>query len=223
MSNSGGERYVPTPRAGGVRRFIENEKWDLHADEYREKQEHARMAGRYGTDLLGESATEEDLVAYAAMLSQEAFQADEERRQSLTPNAKASSRASPAPESRHTPLRQSSVASTQPADDFDADLEEAIKRSLALESSSPGSEVAREQTLDIPIKYAKSKKRSARSSPRPTEVGSSRADTSDDMDFALQISLAEERSRQDAEWERLEAEETYTSNKGKGKHRAAGG
>ncbi|KAF2156796.1 hypothetical protein K461DRAFT_234548 [Myriangium duriaei CBS 260.36] len=240
MSNGGGERYVPAPRAGGVKRFIDNEKWELQLEEQREQKETARMAGRFGTDLLGESATEEDMLAYAALLSQEAFERDEERRISVTPSTTTTPAGlNPSRENARTSMSSKSIVApaahiSDSGAGFDADLEEAIKQSLAL-SDNPDFQshhefqVRDDNDLDFPVKYAKTKKRSPKNSPTlfgQTAEGSSTQEK-DDIELALEISLAEERSRLEAEGEErvhnfhdASNDEGFGRSSGKGKGKA---
>ncbi|GAM88819.1 hypothetical protein ANO11243_068530 [Dothideomycetidae sp. 11243] len=224
MSNGGGgERYAPTPRAGGVKRFIASEQWELQVEEHREKKETARMAGRFGTDLLGESATEDDMLAYAALLSQEAFETDQERRRSVTPESapKAESSTLLSASGDTSSARRSSVPDN--GDHYDADLEEAIKQSLALSGAGDMGE----EHVGIPIKYAKSKRRSPKNSPRPFDydpakgmAGGSGSREKDELEFALQISLAEEQSRRDVSKEWPSVGQLPSNQEGKGKGRA---
>ncbi|KAK3109555.1 hypothetical protein LTR53_017073, partial [Teratosphaeriaceae sp. CCFEE 6253] len=78
-------------------------------------------------------------------------------------------------------------------EELDADVAEAIRQSLVPSPSSAG--------CDIPIRQAKRKGRkgsSAKPSPQvsPSRAGSSRESELSDLEFALQLSLAEEQSKQ---------------------------
>ncbi|KAF2226732.1 hypothetical protein BDZ85DRAFT_230354 [Elsinoe ampelina] len=217
MSNSGGEKFVPTPRQGGTRRFIENEKWELEREEERERREKERVGRRFGTDLLGESATEEEMLAYAALLSQEAFVEESGRRGNETPS-----------EPKSSSQRQESEDQGQMEED--EALAEAIRLSLAsaeavpeTPSSSTSPFVSEGDKFSIPFRYAKGKKRTPRSSPRfGATAGASDAKEKDELEFALEISMAEERSRREAEEEfpGLPGGGPMGKGKGKGKGRA---
>ncbi|KAF4555463.1 F-box-like domain-containing protein 2 [Elsinoe fawcettii] len=222
MSNSGGEKFVPTPRQGGTRRFIENEKWELEREEERERREKERVGRRFGTDLLGESATEEEMLAYAKMVSEEAFQV--ERSGSGSTKAVGGS--------------GKAVGMVEQTAE-ERELEEAIRRSLAEEevggfevvpesSSATKAFGVEDQGLGIPFRYAK-KKRSPKGSPRFGAVaGGSTEREKEELEFALEMSMAEERSRMEAEeglgeWQDVEQEEFPDlpgNGKGKGKGRA---
>lgn len=194
LNNSGGEKYAPAPRAGGVKRFIESEKWELEIEEQREEKENARMAGRYGTELLGESATEEDLLAYAAMLSQEAFERDQERRVSITPSAKGVD-SSPAEAAAGSSRHQLAQPDSNPKLDesFDSDMEEAIRQSLAMNDAPPSTD------FEVPVKYAKSRRRSPKGGNARRDVAESSASRSEEeLQLALDISRAEELSRRES-------------------------
>ncbi|PSK35082.1 hypothetical protein B9Z65_1665 [Elsinoe australis] len=224
MSNSGGEKFVPTPRQGGTRRFIENEKWELEREEEREMREVERRGKRFGTDLLGESATEEEMLAYAALLSQEAFEREGKKG--------SDDRVAKGEEGKKDEV-------------VDEDIAEAIRLSLAV-AEGQGDWDTRTDVQDygvqgqgtwqgeelggIPVKYAK-KRRSSRNSPRFEAVaGGSNDREKDELEFALEISMAEERSRKEAEgeWENIDAAEVAEvddfpglpgNGKGKGKGR----
>jgi hypothetical protein len=110
---------------------------------------------------------------------------------------------------------------------IDDDLAEAIRLSLLDEQSSFPQE---DLTPSIPIKYAKGARRPRNSSPGHN-IGpeSSQKQEMDDLEFAIQLSLAEDKSRGDVtgeEWEEFPAlasgplSSSQSSGKGKGKARA---
>jgi len=198
--SNGAER--PTPIAhGNIKKFIANEKFELEQEEERHRRESARLAGRFGTELLGESATEEELLAYAALLSEESLAEDFERRTTSTPMAEKSTLAAQSldvvPFDASTP--------TEPADSYDADVAEAIRLSLAASEDASLTPITYD-TLDvypeIPIRQARPRKRpTPKHSPalKPMVAEGSLANEANDLDFAIQLSLAEEQSRRDAE------------------------
>jgi hypothetical protein len=175
---------------------------DMERDKIARRKEKERLTGRFGTNLLGEGASEEEMLAYATMLSEEAFSSDEKKR---TENFESSSVASPS-------LPQ--VEGTT-----DAELEEAIRLSLLdseIVSSSPITD-----GFNIPIRYAKSSKHGTPS--KSARAGSSKAqgpaEEVDDLEFALQLSLAEEESRKamDEDFPPLSPASSSGSESGKGK------
>jgi hypothetical protein len=207
-NNHGGERFSGAIRNAGLKAYIMNERIELERENERRDKEKIRLAGRFGLDLV---ESEEEAIAYAALLSQESLVLDEQRR---------TSGASPG-------VVPSSAAWTEDeGDEFtDPDIAAAIRLSLGTDggaeridtpqdyyspasTSSPIS-AASPGRYDIPIrftntrKYKKSSKSPSRSPPKSAPrspagdalTGSSRSQEVDDLEFALQLSLAEEESR----------------------------
>lgn len=220
-SNNAGDRVVGVPRVN-LKSYIDNEKHELEREtiELRKRADH--LAGRFGVDLLG---SEEEALAYATMLSQEAMQLDAaKRRESESSSAFRSDTVTP-----DASVAQSSSPTMAIDPELDADIAEAIRLSLQdgpassthASGSSPQTDV-----WDIPVKYAKGKKAG---SPPPAgraggTAGSSKDMEMDDLEFALQLSLAEEASRKEVE----PAEDAFPplspragSGKGKGKGKSA--
>lgn len=223
-SNSGGERVAGAPR-GNIKNFIANEQAELDLEEERRRREDAHMAGRFGTELLGSDASEEELLAYAALLSQESLASESRRRTSNGLGAGASAAGldgvvETASSGRATAKDSPALhASPLPEiyDETDADIAEAIRQSLALtprEDADMGYDDHNSITNDllddddtnmgfnVPIKFAKNHKGSTsrRNSPPKTYASEgSNAKELTDLEFALQLSLAEEQSRRDVE------------------------
>jgi hypothetical protein len=190
-SNSAGDRFTGTGRVN-LKNYIANEADELEREQIERRKQSERMAGRFGTELLDE----EEALAYAAMLSQESLEAEEKRR--LESESRIFSSEPVTPES-------SAVAHLDGDDDIDADIAEAIRLSL---NDSPGQyehASSPPSTFDIPIKYAKGKKSSpTRAKDSPSRKGKAAAGGSNekelsDLEFALQLSLAEEASKKEAE------------------------
>lgn len=211
-SNSGGA--APAFSASGrskIQAFISHEQHEMERDKVQRQREADRLAGRFGVDLLED---EEQALAYATLLSQEALESEAEKRK----QSEASSVISDTPTIPATMTPPSSSPPPQVDDELDAEMAEAIRLSL-LETSGPtppfddAPPPPAESTFDIPIKYAKNRKSSPpASSSRQKQWtnaddvfggGSSRDKEMDDLEYALQLSLAEERSRT----ERYEDEE----------------
>ncbi|OQO00222.1 hypothetical protein B0A48_14009 [Cryoendolithus antarcticus] len=193
-SNNAGERLAGVTRSN-VKDYIANEKLELEREKQQRRKETHRFAGRFGTELL--DGSEEEMVAYAAMLSQETHEQEQVRRSSDTTSATDS--AAVVSSDALTPAQSPSPRAIIPKSDeeFDADVAEAIRLSLAASNAAA--------PFDIPIRKAKTKggKKSAsnKTSPQssPTTIaGSSGGVELGDLDFAIQLSLAEERSRTDA-------------------------
>jgi len=216
--NGGADRYTNTGR-GALMDYIATEQDELRKDKERRAREEARLRGRFGVGLGG--LTDEEAIRYAEMVSREAFEKDEERRTSdtgyLGDAGESSSVQSQSAWSSETVTPEGSVAGRvnspkyKSEDEFSHDMEEAIRLSL-LDGVDEGGRSPRASgsgEYETPITYKQKKsKRSASSSPSTSKVSSTRARGSgsmkeavaaDDLDFALQLSLAEEQSRREGE------------------------
>ncbi|KAF2645571.1 hypothetical protein P280DRAFT_389613 [Massarina eburnea CBS 473.64] len=223
-SNNANDRFAGTARLN-LKDYIMNEKYELEREEQERRQHDDLMAGRFGIDLLG---NEEEALAYATMLSQEAQQTDEARRWESENNAVVSN------DTVIPELSTCAQSSSQnlPNDlNMDADIAEAIRLSLedspvpnmVVENPSSGS------GWDVPVKFAKGKKTSpSRSKSSPTRAskagggGSNKRGEVDDLEYAIQLSLAEEQSRKEAQMEMNDfppLNPTPDGGKGKGKGR----
>ena len=194
-SNQGGDRYSGTGR-GALKDYITNERLELEHEKLTKRKEEERLSGRYGIDLLGPGATEDEILAYATMLSEEAAQGDELRRKSAS---ECSSNNTVTEEHLNTsPL-------TIPREELEGDMAEAIRLSLedskgylnaSLRDNDTGSST-------FAIKYAKKGSPSGspprRGAPHASPGVNHDVDTAtaemDDLEFALQLSQAEEESR----------------------------
>ena len=193
-SNNGGERFSGVTRSN-LKDYIANEKFELDREKEQKRKDAQRFAGRFGTELL--DGSEEEMIAYAAMLSQETLEQENKRRTSDTGSVVSSTDHSTLPTGHATPTGSPSPLESTPRTDeeLDADVAEAIRQSLA-SSPSPS-------PFDVPIRQAKPKGRKPsppRASPQssPFLGESSKANEMSDLDFAIQLSLAEEQSKQDA-------------------------
>jgi hypothetical protein len=202
--------------------YIATEQEELKKEKLRRSREEARLRGRFGVGLGGLS--EEEAILYAEMVSAEAFQKEEERRMSdanylADTNESSSAQSVWTSSATVTPEgsvkgRASSPPKHKPDDEFEHDLEEAIRLSL-LDGVDEGGRSPRASgsgEYEIPITYKQKKsRRSASSSPSTSQASKNRVKTkgsgskttepveADDLDFALQLSLAEARSRAEAE------------------------
>ncbi|KAJ4368184.1 hypothetical protein N0V83_006540 [Neocucurbitaria cava] len=196
-SNNAVERFSGTGRAN-LKDYIANEKYEMEREKVERRKQAERLAGRFGTELL----SEEEALAYAAMLSQESMEAEERRRRESESSALSSETVTPEP----SVFGQSSPTLNN-HQELDADIAEAIRLSLNEDATSglyePSSTPP--STFDIPIKYAKGKKSSpSRANDSPTNkgkvaAGSSNQNELSDLEFAMQLSLAEEASRKETE------------------------
>ncbi|EMC92003.1 hypothetical protein BAUCODRAFT_160611 [Baudoinia panamericana UAMH 10762] len=192
-SNNGGERFSGAAR-GNLKDYIANERYELDREKQQRQKDAERFAGRFGTGLL--DGSEEEMMAYAAMLSQETLEQERAARRASDTSTVVSTDYSTFATADPTPSASPSPRLSTPKSDeeFDADVAEAIRLSLG---TSPG-----RAPYEVPIRQAKPKGRkgsSARPSPRasPMLAGSSKVWEMSDMEFALQLSLAEEQSRRD--------------------------
>lgn len=219
-SNNGGERFSGATRTN-LKDYIANEKFELDREKQQRRKADQRFAGRFGTELL--DGSEEEMLAYAAMLSQETLEQENMRRSSDTSTAAStvvSTDHSTWATENATPAQSPSPRLSTPKTDeeLDADMAEAIRLSLAA-SPSAGA-------YDVPIRHAKAKGRkssSARASPgvSPKLAGSSKANEMTDLEFALQLSLAEEQSKQE-QGEAFTALSSPSSGSGKGNRKGKG-
>lgn len=194
-SNAGAGRFTGAVRSN-LKDYIADERLEMDREKRQLRKESERFAGRFGTNLL--DGSEEEMLAYAALLSQESLEQEQMRRMSdtsFTTSTVVSSNEHIAwPVVDRSPLQSPSpsLSAAKSDEELDADIAEAIRQSLA---TSPNSRV-----FDIPIRHAKPKNRkgsSARTSPRPspTLAGASTAAEMTDLEFAIQLSLAEEQSK----------------------------
>lgn len=227
-SNSSPEnqRFSNTGR-GALMEYIANEKVELERQKAARQKEQEHLSGRFGVDLLGPGASEEELLAYARMLSEESYTSDDvKRRGSEDGTAASSSGETVAPSENALSARASSPQSSSNLDtvdeEMDPDVAEAIR--LSMEPESVGTAHSGMNPGSVRIRYAKGVN-SPSPSRSPTAPESSKGGEVDDLEFALQLSLAEEQSRQQttaSEREDFPALSSYSGNgkdKGKGKAR----
>lgn len=217
-----GQRFNNSGR-GAIEDFIEDERVDMERQKIADEKERAHLSARFGIDLLGPDIDEEQLLLYAQLLSEEACSGDAAKpadSAAISSSATSTSFDTVGPGSVGPgDISSSSSPYQDPADDDD-ELAEAIRLSL-LDEQGTG------QTSSIPIKYAKGVHSPRQPSPGAEGAGSSRQQEIDDLEFAIQLSLAEGKSRDDGEdeWEEFPylapgPIPASPSGKGKGKARA---
>ncbi len=128
-SNNAGERFAGTGRVN-LKNHIANEKFELEREKREQRKQAEHMAGRFGTELL----SEEEALAYAAMLSQESMEVDARRRRESESSAMSFETITP----EASVVGQSSSPVLMTAEELDADIAEAIRLSL---NDSPGSDM----------------------------------------------------------------------------------
>lgn len=219
-----GQRFNNSGR-GAIQDYIEDERVEMERQKIADEKERAHLSQRFGVDLLGPDVDEEQLLMYAQLLSQEAYSGDatnNEENAAVSSSVTSGSFPDTVGPSSFGPGEISSSSSPyqDSVDDNDDDeLAEAIRLSLLEEQGvSPPFDL----TSSIPIKYAKGMQ-PRQPSPGPQEAEGSRQQEMDDLEFAIQLSLAEDKSREEEqEWEEFPslAPPMSTSGKGKGKARA---
>jgi len=215
--NCGPDRFTNTGR-GALMDYIATEQEELKKEKDRQSREEARLRGRFGVGLGGLS--EEEALRYAEMVSAEAFRNEEQRRISdldyFADAGDSSSAQGGVTSETVTPEGSVKGRTTSPRykrdDEFDHELEEAIRLSL-LDSidegaRSPGASGSGDFNISITFKQKKNR-RSPSSSPSTSQASKSRMNVKagsasgkskdgvapDDLEFALQLSLAEKRSQ----------------------------
>ncbi|KAL1860778.1 hypothetical protein Plec18167_009189 [Paecilomyces lecythidis] len=221
-----GQRFTSSGR-GALRDHIVDEKMEMERQKVADAKERRLLSGRFGIDLLGPDASEEELLAYAQMLSEEAYTSDERKRRESTASPTAStSDSTVGPNDSSFPPREFSSSSSPNLDtveeELDPDIAEALRLSL-LDNNSGTVDMAAFDA--VPVKHAmgSNDEGHASSSPEQATPGSSRQQEMDDLEFALQLSLAEEKSREEAvasgqdEFPALSTSPSSSRDKGKGR------
>ncbi|KAJ8060401.1 hypothetical protein OCU04_010730 [Sclerotinia nivalis] len=240
-SNGASDRFSNTGR-GAILSQIAIEQQEVDQEKKEKAKEAARFAGRFGVGFAGLS--EEEALRYAEMVSAQALIEDEERRisesgyfadtgeDSPTKGGSSARTVTPEASTRSQSMVPTSGVEAQP--DYDHDLEEAIRLSL-MDGHAIGDNGYSPSNGDYDINFTYKQKKTGRStstSPSTSQASKNRfssegsysmdkhAQLADDLEFALQLSLAEERSKQEAEAESEEFPGLGFAGKGKGKGRA---
>ncbi|KAK5201140.1 hypothetical protein LTR16_003684, partial [Cryomyces antarcticus] len=218
-SNNAGDARAPGFGRGNLKDYIANEKMELEYEKEQRRRKEERLAGRFGIDLLGENASEEELLAYAALLSEESLAQDLKRRESASSTAVGSATLDASlrscgiatPEGRTAAVDPPSSKIAAAEEEMDPDIAEAIRLSLAeaegsayrptASNTNATSSSSSTTAFEIPIRYKKSGRSSPHSPPRRSCAGAGAASSAEmtDLEFALQLSLAEEASRREVE------------------------
>ncbi|KAL2869181.1 F-box and WD domain protein [Aspergillus lucknowensis] len=193
----GGQRFSNSGR-GAILDHIEDEKLEMKRQELADQKERAHLSNRFGIDLLGPDVSENDLLAYAQLLSQEAYSNEAVNRGEPVEGSVISTSSSDTigpNDSSFAPDEASSASSpcNDPVDDdLDPDIAEAIRLSL-LEKTPDSREIA----SPFSVKYSSGAQsaKSAFSAGKLTAAGSSRQQEIDDLDLAIRLSLVETHTR----------------------------
>ncbi|KAJ3579816.1 hypothetical protein NPX13_g745 [Xylaria arbuscula] len=215
-------RLTGRRHGGGVKGYIAAEAEELRDQQHHKAREQARLRSRFGVGI--NNLSEEEALQYAEMISQESFLLDEQRRISTSdPGSAADLDTTSASGSMDTitpdpsvtdvnpPTESTStVAETMSESEYELQIQTAIRLSLMEGVNdlgrSPSGQGSSE--FDGPITFKEKKgRRSSSSSPSSSrtsmvkQAGSSATATvmptvaEDDLELALQLSLAEEESR----------------------------
>ena len=182
-SNQGPDRFSGSGR-GALKDYIANEKLELERETAQQRKEEAWMAGRFGLDLLGPGATEDEILAYATMLSEEAATSDEQRRKSES-NSSVGSFSNETTKIGSSPVESSDVP--------DADIAEAIKLSLQEHQRSSLKEQSLVEESSSSTSVTKPHNMIDSASSPLWELPTSSEEN--DLDLALRLSRAEEENR----------------------------
>lgn len=201
-SSPEGQRFTSSGR-GALEEYIEEEKVELERQQVADQKEKAYLQSRFGVDLLGPDVGEDQLLAYAQLLSEESYTSDVMKRGENVVSSVTSTSSLPSDTIGHNdfsfgPGELSSSSSPPPLyhegeddEDLDPDIAEAIRLSLLDENVPPQFPVEPRSSSSacIPIKYSNGAE-------YPPDIAeSSHQREMDDLEFALQLSLAEEQSR----------------------------
>ncbi|KAL2840875.1 hypothetical protein BJY01DRAFT_218056 [Aspergillus pseudoustus] len=225
----GGQRFNNSGR-GALLDHIEDEKQEMKRQALADQKEKAHLSNRFGIDLLGPDVSEEELLAYAQLLSQEAYSNEAMKHSDLVDSSVVSTSPSDTigpNDSSFAPDELSSASSpcNDPVDELDPDIAEAIRLSLLEETPS-----SFEAPSPFAIKYSSGSQSSkgAFSPGKSKAAESSRQQEIDDLDLAIQLSLAETHAhdhdhghsqQQGEEFPSLPAASGSPAGKGKGKAR----
>ncbi|CAL5873060.1 uncharacterized protein PFLUO_LOCUS7329 [Penicillium psychrofluorescens] len=222
-----GQRFTNSGR-GAIRDYIADERVEMERQKVADEKERAHLSARFGVDLLGPDVDEEQLLAYARLLSEETYtgnasnRGDQAASVSSVTSAELSDTVGPSSGALGE-LSSSSSPYQDPADDDDDELAEAIRLSLLDERSGA---VPMEPTSPIPIRYAKGVEPPHSAPSGTTAAESSQQQEINDLEFAIQLSLAENESRDGASGQEHEefpalssGPSSFSSGRGKGKAR----
>ncbi|KKZ65223.1 hypothetical protein EMCG_08931 [[Emmonsia] crescens] len=236
-SSPGAQRFINSGR-GALQDYIANERYELERQNKADQKERELLSGRFGVDLLGPDASEEELLAYAQMLSEESYTSDDRKRrgsESSTGGSSSSETISPNEHPSTNPsagapaafAASSSLTLDTVTEELDPDIAEAIRLSLLDESSSSSAP-------DVPFRLKDGSGENMISTAFPLSITGAERSVEhevDDLEFALQLSLAEEASRREANSEPSKGDmedgdefptlgEALSPSKGKGKGKA---
>ncbi|KAG5305509.1 F-box and WD domain-containing protein [Histoplasma capsulatum G186AR] len=189
------QRFTSSGR-GALQDYIANERYELERQEKADQRKREFLSGRFGVDLLGSDASEEELLAYAQMLSEESYTSDERKRsesdssigdsssgETISPNRNAMLRPSVFTQTPASLATSSSSVLDTVAEEQDPDIAEAIRLSLLDQASSPSASGFPFKLEDV----------SGGNMTKDAECNVEQE--AEELKFALHLSLVEEASR----------------------------
>lgn len=196
-----GQRFSTSGR-GAIRDYIEGERVEMERQKVADEKQRAHLNTRFGVDLLGPDVDDDQLLAYAQLLSEEAYTSDAVKRgdqAGLASSVTSASLSDTVGPSSLTEVSSSSSPYEDPANEDEDDIAEAIRLSLLDEKTAVP---LLDRTPSIPIKYAKGVQRALVQRPQASWPGTAVAENSkkqemDDLDLAIQLSLADNQTRED--------------------------
>ncbi|KAL4891510.1 hypothetical protein BDV59DRAFT_181925 [Aspergillus ambiguus] len=223
-----GQRFNNSGR-GALQDHIEDERIEMERQMVEDEKEQAHLSNRFGVDLLGPDASEEQIIAYAQLLSEEAYANDAAKRGEPADISVASTPSSDTIGRNDSSVAPDEISSSSSPYDFPVDDELApdIAEAIRLSLLDEGGQESFDLTSSIPIKYSKGYQQS-HSGSMPSEDAvpeSSRQQELDDLEFAIQLSLADSQPHEQQFPEEQEefpflAGRSSSPDKGKGKSRA---
>ncbi|EAW06811.1 F-box and WD domain protein [Aspergillus clavatus NRRL 1] len=219
-----GQRFSNSGR-GAIRDYIADERVEMERQKIADEKERAHLSNRFGVDLLGPDVSEEQLLAYAQLLSEEAFTSEAGKRGEIVESSMVSTSPSDTIGRNDSSVAADDYSSSSSPyqnteDDLAPDIAEAIRLSL-LDEGPPS------ETPSFSLKFSKDFQ-SSHSDISPSELAvaeSSRQQELDDLELAIQLSLAESQSLEQAESQQRDEYPSSSafpssSDNGKGKGRA---
>ncbi|RJE21770.1 F-box and WD [Aspergillus sclerotialis] len=199
ISSAEGQRFNSSGR-GALQDEIAEEMVEMERQKIADEKRKIHLSSRFGVDLLGPDASEEEMLAYAQLLSEESYVESSvtSTSVSLGPN-----------DSSFNVSSSSSPCQHGVDDDLAPDIAEAIRLSLLDESPGASSSILRSSTA----------KDSSNDYLEPA-AESSRQQEMDDLEFAIQLSRAEYDEGRDIDEFPALAPAPQSPGKNKGKGRA---
>jgi hypothetical protein len=210
---------------GGVKGYIASEAEEMRLEQEHQAREKAHLRARFGVGLA--DLTEEEAIQYAALISQESFLVDEQRRTSASEAGSVFDTTSTSWQSLETVTPDPSVTGKSPPvagpstsngaggdeSDFELQIQQALRLSLlegvnSAGQSPPGGNSSGDSEFPVTFKEKRGGKQRSSSSTSPfsshtpsmalhatTAESSTSPEMDEDLRLALELSLAEEESR----------------------------